>query len=48
MEKYTKFMDLKMFTIVKMSALLKLMDRFNTTSIQNLGFFVEIDKLTLK
>ena len=46
MEKYTKFMD---FTIVKMSALLKLMDRFNTTLIQlSVGFHVEIDNLTLK
>lgn len=42
-------MDLKMCTIVKMSALLKLMDRFNTTLIQNLvRFSVEIDKLILK
>lgn len=49
MEKHTKFMDLKMFTVVKMAALLKLMDRFNTTSIQNsVGFCVEIDNLTLK
>lgn len=46
MEKYTKFVD---FKIVKMSALLKLMDRFNTTLIQLLvGFHVEIDNLTLK
>lgn len=49
MEEYTQFMDLKMFTIVKMSALLKLMDRFNTTLIQNLvRFSMEIDKLILK
>lgn len=42
-------MDLKTFTVVKMAALLKLMDRFNTTSIQNsVGFCVEIDNLTLK
>lgn len=48
-EEYTQFMDLKMFTIVKMSALLKLMNRFNTALIQNsVGFSVEIDKLILK
>lgn len=49
MEEYTQFMDLTMCTTVKMSALLKLMDRFNTTLIQNLvRFSVEIDKLILK
>lgn len=48
-EDYTQLTDLKIFTIAKMSALLKLMDRFNTTLIQNLvGFSVEIDKLILK